>query len=150
MKFAALILVLGVVLAGCDETVPPATLFTFATFCTAENNNQRVGLEGYAYVPLSLLVSDTMSLNLHELPDRGGAVVSFDITVGNGNNMAVEPPNNFTDADLLIRATDGTQIRSVNRIRVKGKLQYNPTGSAPSRFDCKLSTPTRVYTLADE
>lgn len=146
MKKLFLIAALLATLAGCDN-LPPATMSTIATFCTAENAEQRVGLEGYVYFRSSMLVSDTMLLDLYEAPNQGGAAVPFSILVGGGNSHANEPPDNFTDADLVIRDTTGIEVRSGGHIRVEGEVLRSETALNSGVFNCQLFTPTIIYAL---
>ena len=124
MKSLLLCLILLFVLAASEST-PPGKPVTWDTLCVPENNDQQVAIEGYPYLPVTALVSDTMLIDLHEEPDREGRLISTSMTLGSGNNQMVEPPDDYTAADLLIRAGDGTEIRTGQRIKVEGELIYS-------------------------
>lgn len=124
MKSLFLCLILLFTLAACEST-PPGKPVTWDTLCVPENSDQQVAIEGYPYLPVTALVSDTMLIDLHEEPDREGRLISTSMTLGSGNNQMVEPPDDYTDDDLLIRAGDGTEIRTGQRIKVEGELIYS-------------------------
>ncbi|MBN8593500.1 MAG: hypothetical protein J0M33_17225 [Anaerolineae bacterium] len=127
MKSLFLCLILLFTLAACEST-PPGKPVTWDTLCVPENNDQQVAIEGYPYLPVTALVSDTMLIDLHEEPDREGRLISTSMTLGSGNNQMVEPPDDYTDDDLLIRAGDGTEIRTGQPMKVEGKVLYSETG----------------------
>jgi hypothetical protein len=141
MKAFLLSLLLLVVLAACEST-PPGKPVTWETLCITENNDQQVAIEGYPYLPVTALVSDTMLIDLHQEPDRGGELIAVSMKLGSGNNQMVEPPDDYTDDDLLIRAGDGTEIRTGARMRVEGKLLFSG-----DRASCILFAATAIVAL---
>jgi hypothetical protein len=148
MKTLFCCLILLVSLVACSSP-PPAKLVTWETLCIPENYDQQVAIEGYPFLPVTALVSDTMLIDLHQGDVQEGTFIPVSMTLGSGNNQMVEPPDSYTDDDLLIRAGDGTEIRTGGRIRVEGKLISSPT-EAPGQVQCILFGATNIVALPAE
>lgn len=146
MKIAVLLFFVLIVVSGCDTTPPIAS--TIATVCSQEFADKKVVLEGYPYLPGTMLVTDTLLVEFYERPNLQGKYIAVSLTVGTGSNQVVEPPDEYTDADLLIRTSDGQEIRAGNRVSVEGKLIYPPS-SGNSPVNCILFEGGNIKDVAD-
>jgi hypothetical protein len=148
MKIAVLLLFVLIVASGCGDTTPPIAS-TIDTVCSQEFSDKKVVLEGYPYLPSTMLVTDTILIEFYERPNLEGKYIAVSLKVGTGSNQVVEPPDNYTDADLLIRTNDGQEIRAGNRVSVEGKLIYSPTGDANNPVSCILFDGGNIKDVAD-
>ena len=142
MGLVGLVLLL---LTACEQ-IPPAKVVTHAILCASENADQQVAVSGYAYLPngMMTLVTDTMFMELFEQPNRGGEMVRVSMTLGTGNNQMVEPPDSYSDADMLIHADNGQEIHTGDYIQVEGKVIRTPSSNNSEKADCLLMSPIRV------
>ena len=143
MKFIVLLVIILVAVAGCEPAVPPVAV-TIDTICSEAYSDKPVVFEGYPYLPSTMLVTDTILVEFYERPNLQGKYISVSLKVGTGANQIVEPPDDYTDDDLLIRTSDNQEIRAGNRISVEGKLIYSATGDANNPTSCVVVNGNNV------
>lgn len=148
MKIAVLLFFVLIIASGCGDTTPPVPS-TIDTVCNQELSDKKVVLEGYPYLPSTILVSDTLLVEFYERPNMQGKYIAVSLKVGTGSNQVVEPPDNYSDDDLLIRASDGQEIRAGNRVSVEGKLIYSPSSDANNPSSCILFDGGNIKDVAD-
>jgi hypothetical protein len=148
MKLILALLMVLVVASACEPT-PPAVAVTMDTVCSEEYKDKQVALEGYPYLPSTMLVSDTLLVELYERPNLQGDYIPVSLKVGTGSNQVVEPPDDYTDDDLLIRTNSNQEIRAGNKIRVEGKLLYTVTGIESNPVSCIIFDGGNITDVAD-
>jgi hypothetical protein len=118
-------LILVLFMASCASPPQPGAPVTHGTACNAENNDQRVSIEGYPSLSGMTFVSDDFSVDLFEQPQGGGDSISVYLAVGNGANQAEALPDDYTDDDLRIHTSTNQVVSTDTRIRVHGTLTWN-------------------------
>ena len=146
VRFLSVLLAAVMLLLTACEQVPPGKPVTHATLCAVENAEQQIAISGYAYLPggIMTLATDTMFMELFEQPDRGGEMVRVSMTLGTGNNQMVEPPDSYSDADMLIHTDNGQEIHTGDLVQIEGKVIRTPSLNNPEKADCLLMDPIRV------
>lgn len=107
-------------LVGCSH--PATTPMTFDTAADAANNGQMVSIEGYARLPVSGIINDTMLIDLHQTADEKSPHIGIDVPIGSGANHLEEPPKDYKDSDMKLHASDGSLIAPTDKVRVSGEL----------------------------
>ncbi len=148
MKFVLSLLMVLVVASACEST-PPAVAVTIDTVCSEEYKDKQVLLEGYPYFPSSIMVTDTILIELYESPNLQGDYIPVSLKVGTGSNQVVEPPDDYADDDLLIRTNSNQEIRAGNKISVEGRLLYNATGNEANPVSCIIFDGGNIADVAD-
>lgn len=149
MKLAIILMMILFVASACEST-PPATLVTFDTFCNAENADKQVAIEGYPYLPSSMLITDTILVDLFERTNSQGREFPISLKVGTGANQVVEPPDDYTDADLLIRTQDNQEVRAGTKIRVEGRVLRSQSIDDPEVYNCLLFEGTNIQIVTEQ
>ena len=132
------ILIVSLLLGACGDP-EPGTPVPLAELCRAEHEGQRVAVEGYLDVGISVFCSNigggpvTCGLELKASP-ADTAHVTVDVRQGGGGSEIEEVPEDFTRETLRIHAEDGTLVGLTDRVRVTGEANVVEAGASSVCF----------------
>lgn len=139
-----LLLLAGIFSACKGSPLEPAKPASYNTICSAEfgafydernyTHYRRATLSGYLALPNSVLVSDTMMLDLYEKPGRQGRLIYASFRVGSGKNEAARLYRGYKISDLEVKADSGEILRDGSHVLVEGTVS---PGSIPGKLSDK-------------
>jgi hypothetical protein len=146
----ALALIGAVALAGCDQPPTAGAPKTLANVCDRENDGKRVALDGYLSLPSSY--TESASSQSAPVVIRGALAQSGDVTFvwipyGSGPNAMEKVPDEYSQTDLKVYATDGGAIGYKDHVRVSGTVAfpsqrpYDIDSAGGKLLDCGLNNP---------
>jgi len=91
----------------------------------------RVSFTGYLATPKSAMVSDTMFVDVHQNPNRGGARVYASFKVGSGKNRVEKLKNGYKESDLKIESNNGADLGNGSKVAIEGEVS---PGGIPGKW----------------
>jgi hypothetical protein len=118
----SLLAITALLLTACQ---PPVAV-PYEEVCSEEYNGKTITTEGVFSMGVSVYCSDTSGeyrcgLNFKESPESNNTF-SVDVMVGNRKNMMQELESGFSDADLMIKTTDGSTIGVDDPVTITGRM----------------------------
>lgn len=113
----------ALILVGCARE---AADVAFADACDPVYEDQYISTVGYFAAESSVYCSNTggdyrCGLDFFDAPGSANRLTA-DVLEGNGRNQMAQLPDSYTDADLQIKADDGTVIGVGQRVRITGEM----------------------------
>jgi hypothetical protein len=77
------------------------------------------------------MVSDTMFVDVHQNPNRGGARVYASFKVGSGKNRVEKLKNGYKESDLKIVSNNGADLGNGSKVAIEGEVS---PGGIPGKW----------------
>jgi hypothetical protein len=116
-----------VTVAGCSPKDQP--IIPLDEVCATAENGTTVTTAGFLTGPDGLMMCDgtTCEMAISNRGIGGNTNLRIDVRLGSGRNAMVEPPDRYTNADLVVKDNEGVARELGDWIVVQGRIL---TGSA--------------------
>ena len=91
----------------------------------------RVSFEGYLAIPKSAMISNTMFVDVHQSPNRGGKKVLASFTVGSSKNRVERLKSGYKESDLKIESNAGVDLTHGSKVKIVGDVS---PGGIPGKW----------------
>lgn len=142
-KITLILCAAGALLASAcsKEPQPPLEATTIDKVCTEAFGPfyderkyvkyHRVSFTGFLATPKSAMISDTMFVDVHEKPNRAGALVRASFRVGSGKNRVEKLKNGYKESDLKIGSNSGADLGNGSKVVIEGAVS---PGGVPGKW----------------
>lgn len=90
-----------------------------------------VSFEGYIAIPKSVMISNTMFVDIYQKPNREGIKLSASFTVGTRKNQVERLKSNYKESDLKIESNSGVALGNGSKVKIEGEVS---PGAVPGNW----------------
>lgn len=93
-----------------------------------------VDFVGYLALPKSVMISNTMFLDVYSKPNREGEKISASFHVGSRDNYVARLERGYKETDLQVKSDTGAILGHNAKVTIEGDVS---PGATPGKFDKK-------------
>jgi hypothetical protein len=90
-----------------------------------------VSFTGYLATPKSVMMSNTMFVDVYEKPNRGGVLVRSSFSIGSRKNQVARLERNYKESDLKIESNSGVMLGNGSKVLIEGDVS---PGAVPGKW----------------
>lgn len=124
-------------------TIDKVCTEAFHPFYDARNYSKfhHVDFVGYLATPKSVMMSNTMFIDVYEKPNRGGVKLSASFKVGSRDNYVAKFESGYKEGDLKIKSDTGAILTHGSKVLIEGDVS---PGAIPGKFEAGKGCYVRV------
>ncbi len=105
----------------------------FAPFYDAKKHSRfhHVSFAGYLATPKSVMITNTMFVDVYQSPNRAGVQLKASFPVGTRKNFVARLEKNYKESDLRIESNSGVMLGNGSKVLIEGDVS---PGAVPGKW----------------